>query len=68
VPYHAYSTYIQISNQANGDKKPIKKVQTTPKTKKNYTKIEKFSPKFSQNYMQKGYMSSPYTQISQCPH
>jgi len=42
VPYHAYSTYIEVSNQPNKDKKPIKKAQTTPKPKKTITKIEKF--------------------------
>ena len=37
VPYHAYSTCIQTNNQANKDKKPIKKAQTIP-NQENYTK------------------------------
>ena len=40
VPYHAYSTYIQTRNQANRDKKSIKKAQTIP-NQGNYTKLRK---------------------------
>ena len=35
APYHAHSTYIQTRNQAIRD----------PETKKNFTKMEKFSQK-----------------------
>ena len=58
VPYHAYSTYIQTSNQAIRDKKPIKKVQAVPKLRKLY-KTWKICENFSQKYVQKGYMTSP---------
>ena len=34
--YHAYSTYLQTSNQVFRDQKPIKKAQTTPKPIKLY--------------------------------
>jgi len=47
APYHAHSTYIQNSNQAIRDQKPIKKGTNNPETKKNYTKIENFSQKIS---------------------
>ena len=42
VPYHAYSTYIQTSNQAIRGQKPIKKEQTTPKPRKLYKKMKIF--------------------------
>jgi len=40
VAYHAYSTYIQTSNQENSDQKPIKKVQTTLKQTKAIQKLK----------------------------
>jgi len=42
MPHHAHSNYIQTSNQAIRDQKPIKKCTNNPKTKKNYTKMENF--------------------------
>ena len=51
MPYDVYSTYMQASNQANRDKKLIKKAQTIPKLRKLYK-----SWKISQKYVQKGYM------------
>ena len=45
MPNHAYSTYIQTSNQAIRDQKPIKKAEIAPKPRKlhknwkNFTKI-----------------------------
>jgi len=53
VPYHAHSTYIQTSNRAIKDQKPITKGTNKPETKKNDTKIEKFA----QKHVQKGYMT-----------
>ena len=42
APYHAYSTYIQTSNQANRDQIPIKKAQPTPKPRKTIPKLKIF--------------------------
>jgi len=55
VPYHAYSAYIQTSNQATRDQKPLKKVQTTSKPRKIIQKLKNFHKK----YAQKGYMTPP---------
>ena len=43
--YHAYSTYIQASDQAIRDQKPIEKAIKIPKAKKNWTKVEKIFTK-----------------------
>ena len=42
VPYHAYSTYIQTSNQAIREKNQSKRAQTTAKPRKTVQKWKKF--------------------------
>ena len=52
MPYQAYSTYMQTSNQAFRDQKPIKQAQTTPKTKKTIQKLK--MKNFHKNMHKKG--------------
>jgi len=62
VHHHAYSTYIQVSSQANINQKLIKKEQKSSKPRKTIQKIEKIL----QKYVQKGYMTlpSPYLKLT----
>ena len=42
MPDHAYSTYIQVTNHANMDKKPIKRQQKSLKPRKTIQKLKNF--------------------------
>jgi len=59
APYHAQSTYMETSNQAIRDQKPIKKGTNNPETKKNYTKIKKNFSKIFIKICARRYMTPP---------
>jgi len=50
VACHAHSTYIQANNQEIRDKKPFKKAQIFPKTKKTTQTFEKIYKKYIQKW------------------
>ena len=52
LSYYAYSTYIQVSNQAIRDQKPIKKAQKSSKPRETIQQLKKFHK--NKKYAQKG--------------